>query len=423
VGAAVIGTADRFADGASFAWVLRDLAARLPNVGLARLAAFDERLQAHLEGVRLDHAAWWARFEADSETAEAGEFFVATVMALESDPRRCPSVIEAAAASPEHARGVVSALGWIRTEPSDALVHSLLDAPSPAWRRIGVAAAATRRRHPGPILGRAAGDPNPDLRARALRAIGELGALDARAVVTRALAAEEWPVRLAAARTAALLSRDAAAITALQQLVESPVIPADAKRAAVTVAGRAMDPAAGLAWQRGLSGRPETMRLAIMMAGSIGDPHLIPWLIDQIGTAELARVAGEAFTTITGVGIDFRDLDRDRPAGFEAGPSEDPGDEVVELDPDENLPWPDPERVGRWWQQHRHALPAGVPHLAGRPVSDAWVERVLRDGHQRQRFEAAVAQVVSHPGRPMFNVRAPAHEQIALLGTPEAVIR
>ena len=52
---------------------------------------------------------------------------------------------------------------------------------------------------------------------------------------------------------------------------------------------------------------------------------------------ELARVAGEAFTMITGVDIAYEDLEGEWPEDFEAGPTESPEDEDVEMDPDEDL--------------------------------------------------------------------------------------
>ena len=51
---------------------------------------------------------------------------------------------------------------------------------------------------------------------------------------------------------------------------------------------------------------------AIIMAGAIGDPEFIPWLIDQMKILPLARPAGEAFTLITGVDLAYRDLERNR---------------------------------------------------------------------------------------------------------------
>ena len=61
-------------------------------------------------------------------------------------------------------------------------------------------------------------------------------------------------------------------------------------------------------------------------------PVSIPWLIEKMKRPELARVAGEAFSLITGVDLAYDDLEGDWPEGFETGPTENPEDEDVAVD-------------------------------------------------------------------------------------------
>ena len=89
---------------------------------------------------------------------------------------------------------------------------------------------------------------------------------------------------------------------------------------------------------RGLAENSETLRGALCAAGALGDPTSIPWLIEQMAASALARVGGESFTMITGVDLAYDDLDTDKPEGFEAGPTENPEYENVEMDQDEDLP-------------------------------------------------------------------------------------
>jgi uncharacterized protein (TIGR02270 family) len=133
-------------------------------------------------------------------------------------------------------------------------------------------------------------------------------------------------------------------------------------------------------------------------------------------TPELARVAGESFTTITGADIAYLDLDGERPEGFESGPTEDPADENVEMDPDENLPWPDPALIQKWWQSNRQRFQAGTRHLIGKPITNDWLKQVLRIGRQRQRAAAALELAMRQPGTPLFEVRAPGFRQKQMLG-------
>ena len=92
------------------------------------------------------------------------------------------------------------------------------------------------------------------------------------------------------------------------------------------------------AWFRPMADDPAWLRSLIAAIGTHGDPRYVPWLIRQMGTPPVARVAGEAFSMITGVDLAYEDLEGEWPEGFTAGPTEDPEDEDVAMDPDEDLP-------------------------------------------------------------------------------------
>ncbi len=151
-------------------------------------------------------------------------------------------------------------------------------------------------------------------------------------------------------------------------------------------------------------------------AGALGDPVSIPWLLQLMEVPELARPAGEAFSLITGVDLAYADLEGQWPAGFSAGPTEEPEDEEVAMDPDEDLPWPAPELIARWWDAHQGEFRNGVRYLAGKPLSREHLQQVLRTGLQRQRAAAAIELALLQPGQPLFAVRAPGFRQQKLLG-------
>jgi uncharacterized protein (TIGR02270 family) len=182
------------------------------------------------------------------------------------------------------------------------------------------------------------------------------------------------------------------------------------------MAFRRMDLPAARAWQEELARRPDSLRLAVIGAGVIGDPILVPWLIEQMKAPPLARIAGEAFTMITGLDIAHEDLEGKSPEGFEAGPTENPEDENVEMDPDEDLPWPNPELVLGWWNKNKGRFKNGTRYLLGQPISSAHLQQVLRIGRQRQRTAAALELAMMKPGRPLFEARAPGFRQKKLLG-------
>ena len=402
---------EQHAEEAAFLWLLRDAAMQAPHYTLADLAHLDDRVEAHIDGLRIAGEAGWEICKEALGREEAGEVFAAAVLAYESgDEDRIQTVLSVGSASLELSRGLVSALGWLPYEQAEKYIQQLLTAASPDLRRIGIAATAIHRKNPGQALVDALAGEDPLLRARALRAVGELGRTDLLSSVQKNLASEDDKCRFSAAWSGAVL-RDSGSVPVLKAIASL-----DVPYNAATVAFRRMDPAVALRWKKELAEKPDSARLAVIGAGAIGDPTLMPWLIEQMAAPELARVAGESFTMITGVDIAYEDLEGERPEDFESGPTEDPEDENVEMDPDENLPWPSRELIQKWWSNHRSNFQSGTRYLIGKPITEDWLQQVLRHGRQRQRAAAALELVLKKPGQPLFEVRAPGFRQQQLLG-------
>jgi uncharacterized protein (TIGR02270 family) len=72
------------AEEAAFLWLLRSNATRAPHYGLKDLAKLDERVEAHLDGLRVAGEPGWELCKAALGNEEAGEVFAASVMAFES---------------------------------------------------------------------------------------------------------------------------------------------------------------------------------------------------------------------------------------------------------------------------------------------------------------------------------------------------
>ena len=128
---------------------------------------------------------------------------------------------------------------------------------------------------------------------------------------------------------------------------------------ALGMALRIMDLQQAKAWHQQLKRDPAQLRTAAIADGIIGDPEAVADLIDLMNVPAIARVAGEAFSMITGVDLAYEDLSGDKPEGFEAGPTEDPEDENVAMDPDENLPWPVPDTGGKVVESASSEVPDG----------------------------------------------------------------
>jgi uncharacterized protein (TIGR02270 family) len=162
------------AEEVAFLWLLRDVAVGAPHYSLKDLADLDARVADHIDGLRIAGDEGWPFCEHGLDHQESGEVFAAAVIALEGDDRRrIDQVVAAVEAVPETARGLVSAIGWITPDKLQGKVAGLLGSASPLWRRVGIAACAVHRVDCGKHLTEAIEDPDPRLRARALRAVGE----------------------------------------------------------------------------------------------------------------------------------------------------------------------------------------------------------------------------------------------------------
>ncbi len=401
------------AEEAAFLWLLRSNATRQPHYALKDLAKLDDRVEAHLDGLRVAGEAGWELCMAALENEENGEVFAASVMAFESGiESRIHAVLEAVEKTPELSKGLISALGWMQFQQAAPHAQRLLAAESPLQRLVGLAAYAVHRKDPGAALKNALSSTGLALKSRALKAVGELGETNLIPVIKTELTAEDQPCRYWAAWSGALLG-EPAAIPVLQRLVES----GHSKREqACVVALRRMSIDQAQAWLKSLASSPKTLRLAVYAAGVIGDPANIPWLIQQMADPNMARMAGESFTSITGIDLAYDDLDIDKPEGFEAGPTENPEDENVDMDPDEDLPWPNPQLIEKWWFAHRLEFTNGTRYLCGQPMTIESLAQVLRTCKQRQRRAAAIELAMRQPGQPLFNTSAPGFRQQVVLG-------
>lgn len=404
---------EQHAEQAAFLWLLRDAAVHAPHYSLSDLAHLDNRVEAHIDGLRIAGEAGWEVCKQALGNEESGEIFAAAVLAYESGADdRIQTVLDVGTSAAEFHRGIVSALGWLSFQQAEKYIEELVGADSPIQRRIGIAASAVHRQDPGQSLVDALSDNDPLLRARGLRAVGQLGRVDLLSAVKSNLRDDDTKCRFCAAWSVALLG-DPQALPVLRDLAE---VDFPHRQEAVEMVARVLDLSAVHDLRMEMARSPAMGRLAVQAAGVIGDAGSITWLIDQMVVPELARVAGESFSMITGVDIAYEDLEGEWPQGFEAGPTENPEDENVEMDRDEDLPWPDPELIQKWWSNHRSNFQNRTRYLIGKPISEEWLHQVLRVGNQRQRAAAALELVLRQPGQPLFEVRAPGFRQQQILG-------
>ena len=403
---------EKHAEDAAFLWLQRDAAVREPHYSLADLARLDNRVEANIDGLRIAGDAGCEICKEQLVWEESGEVFTAAVLAFESgDEARIQEVLELGTSTYELSRGVISALGWIPHQKADKHIRKLLSSESPDFWRIGLAASSIHRKDPGQALVDAYKDNDSLLRARAFKAVGELGLINLASSLQYKLPAEEEKCQFACAWTLTLFGYE----EAIPKLKTIALKGESHSEDATKIAVRRMQPSSASALIKEMSQSSEHIRKAVIGAGAGGDPATIPWLISLMEKDDIARVAGESFAMITGVDIAYDDLEGEWPESFEAGPTESPEDEEVAMDPDEDLPWPEPELIQKRWNQNKSNFQTGKRYLLGKPITPEWCQQILREGKQRQRAAAAIELAMLSPGVPLFEVRAPGFRQKQIL--------
>ena len=402
-------------------WRLRKRMLAAPNIRLTNLSKVDERLEAHVDALRVAGEAGRTRACEAMEQTEPGALFACGVLAIETgDPQRLVDVLARAVdvamqlpkdVGAEFSPDVTGALCWSQRDSATRSIVRLRSAPELLQRAVANGALGARRVDPSPGIASALVDPSPLVRARAYRTAGQLGRSDLTAQLRPGLTDPDPECRFwsacAAARMGATEPLDTLADIAWNNLPRAD--------RALDLMLRRLDVPQANAWLREFAKLPDRQRSLIRATGVIGDPLYIPWLIEHMADLPTARLAGESFSMITGLDLAYRDLDRRPPADFQSGPNDDPADENVALDEDENLPWPDPERIGQWWTANRSRFSVGTPYFLGAPKATAdWLE-ALSDAFQRQRHAAALELAIRQPDKAMFEVRARGRLQRQLL--------
>jgi uncharacterized protein (TIGR02270 family) len=364
------------------------------------LADLDDRLDAHLDGLRVAGKDVWAVGAETLSLDDPGAVFAHAQLALSTGRLdQLANLLDLAAAPAPLARALLAALAWSRLELVGESIGALLDASCPpVLRRLGLGAAAAHRLDPGIALVDGLYATERTFRDRALRTAGALGRKELLNEVRAALASDDAETSFWACWAATLLG-DRDQTERLWELART--VPALAPRA-VDLAARLSPSEQAHAELDRLAAAPETRRTALLGAAALGDPSRLPWLITLMREPEHARLAGAVLRAILGVDLRAAGLAADAPAKA-PGPNDDPNDEQVEMSPDEPLPWPDADAIERVLGGQR--WPRGTRLLAGQPLSPPWLEQVLHEGLQADRMAATLELVLMAPGTPLRDAR------------------
>lgn len=393
---------EQYASEGAFLWLLRNNATHSNLYGATDIANLDVRIHGNLEGLRAAGELAWDICRQQLEFEEPGEAFMAGVYALQSaDPEKIQYVCEKVLATPAMRKGLVSALGWIDATTATYWIERFLSVSNAGYRYLGLAGCSVRRHDPRQRLNYLLADEKlseqPLAYARALRLIGEIRRYDLVPALNQGMADADNGVRFWAFWSSILLGNHAC-INNLQPYVleDNPwrmralelvfdVLPVDEARQ----------------WISQLSSDLAQNRIVIMTTAILGDPHAIGWLIQQMQKPVYARLAGLAFNLITGIDLEQTGLHKMVAATV---PDTDDNDFVDPAEePDSDLPWPDPNKVADYWQQHRQTFKIGQSYFLGQPLSLACLQQVMQSGNQLQCGYAALKLALMDPDSELYN--------------------
>jgi uncharacterized protein (TIGR02270 family) len=392
----------QFLDESSFLQEHYNAALTAPHYNPEKLAELKERLEAQLDGLRsCEEDGWEAVAERICDKPVTGEIFTASVLAIDSFVTNRIDTLQNAIIKPDHALELASALTWFPFNKTKSLCDSFLESSSPLLQLAGLTAYAAFRENPGKRLDAALDSKDLFVRSCALKMIGELTLAD-KLAIAKAHFGEEDPLCAFSAAWGAALLGDKMSIQVLLHYADTKFTFADE---AAMVAIRKAGLHSGPSIVHELTKSPDKIRLAIIGAGSLGDISNIPFLFDMMKQTTCSRIAGEAFSIITGLDIVSLHMDTDAPGDFEETPNDNPDDERVDLDADYFLPWPDVSKISAWWNEHAAQFLPDTRYLCGNQINRENLTRIVHNGYQRQRYSAAIELTAFQPGEPLVETR------------------
>jgi uncharacterized protein (TIGR02270 family) len=312
---------------------------------------------------------------------------------------------EFALANSQTKRGMASALAWLDDSYSLPWIRKFLKSKDLGHKYLALAALSVKREDPGEdlknIFTREDCLEDIELYARALRLVGELKRVDLIPALNKAMDHKNEDVKFWGAWSALLLGNR----SAVQYLKPTVMNAGPNQGRAIDTVFRALPIPQAREWVSELSSQKDSTRVTIRASAVLGDPQVVPWLIDKMKNPEFSRLAGEAFVAITGIDLERYQLENELPNLFE---DLEDNQEIVDeygLD-DENLAWPNTEKVAAVWQKYGSSFTVGKRYFWGKAAEVNLLNSLLVRGGQRQRHAAALELTLSSPEAPYPNANA-----------------
>jgi uncharacterized protein (TIGR02270 family) len=397
---------EQYVDNASFLWILRDIAVYQPHYYPADIQELEQRIEAQLDGLMTSIEIAWPLCADALELAEPGEVFTAAVIAFRSrDMNKIQQAVEVGLSSETAVKGLISALGWLPGKLVHSWIKKFFTSKDLNHKFLAIAACSVRRENPeeylNTILERADCKTHIRLYSRSLRLIGELRRLDLMPYLEEALNSDDDSIRFWSIWSSILLGKH----EIVKNLEPYVLNSGPYQELAINIAFRVLPIAQARGWISTLAKTEGQIRNVIKATGILGDPHAVNWLISKMQDASVAKLAGEAFVLVTGIDLEQHQLIDESRSNMNSLDNVELEDEAVEFD-DENLPWPDHEKIKKLWMNHGRHFIAGRRYVFGKPVSNEYIKSIMTTISQRQRQASVVELSLIDSNIPMLNYKA-----------------
>lgn len=395
-------------------WWQWHIARHQPHYSFNDIRALEQQIDANLDGLLIAGDAALAALQELLEACDEGACFsMAMLLLRKGDHAGFMRLVDDCAAQPCAAREELAvALAWIHEHMARAAMAQLLENPSAHHRQIALSACLAHQTDPENHLLKALSHDSAHVRAAAYRLAADLG----NAAVLPHLSTQtpqDQEEHFEQARAFLYLGNRRHGMDLLESIALSDSSMASAATRLLLLS---TEPHRARSVLRQLHTRIHRQRDVVQGLGFLGDPRAINWLIERCNHTSLARLAGESIALITGVNLAENNLELyDIPDDVDDALNDDPDDIHVKLSEDENLTWPDAERITTWWHSFSKSLAPRKRHLCGLQRSRSSLQSILVQGWQRQRTVAADLLMINQENSRYCNTTLPTERQLAFM--------
>lgn len=366
-------------DEAEWFWTRWEHAQAAPDYDMADTAEVEERLLAHVDGLSEGGPpvveALLRPALASEELARVSAAFLAV---LQSRPPAEEVRAWVADTAPSQHPAMRRALEVCDSKGVGAALLPLLEGKEPELQALALDALVFREELPDEVLADFLSHQDPRMQMAAMRGLRMLPRTNARALLSSALASVNPVIRDAAIEWGlAVGSREAWEVCG--QAVKQP-----GRESLVLWAMGADEEDVALLVD--LLSVPERRADALWALGFSGRVTAAEACLKWMGDARVSRLAGEAFSSITGLSMDGPYVLPDEPPPEEPVPLELEDLEAdLALRPEDDLPRPDAEAVAAWWRESRGRFVKGTRYWLGQPFQGELLLTALERGPMRRR--------------------------------------